>query len=86
MNYALIENGQVVNLIWLYPGNESDFAAAVPCGDVPVCIGDTYDGSQFLREGQRVLTPLEEAQNIIAELDAALLEVQYQMLIGGFDE
>ena len=85
MNYALIENGQVVNLIWLYPGNESDFPGAVPCGDVPVRIGDTYDGSQFLREGQRVLTPLEKAQNIIAELDAALLDAQYQLLIGGLE-
>ena len=30
MNYALIENGVVPNLIWLYSGNEADFPSAVP--------------------------------------------------------
>lgn len=86
MNYALIENGQVVNLIWLHPDNAADFPGAVPCGDVPVQMGDEYDGERFLRDGQQVLTQWENMSNHMAELDEALLELQYQELIGGFEE
>ena len=28
MNYALIENGVVTNLIWLYPANAAEFPGA----------------------------------------------------------
>ncbi len=86
MNYALVEAGVVVNLIWLYPGNEAEFPGAVPCGDVPVMIGDQYENGCFLREGAQVLTPLQEARNTIAELDAALLEAQYLNITGGLEE
>ena len=44
MNYALVEDGVVTNVIWLYPANASDFPSAVPMGDVPTAIGDTWDG------------------------------------------
>lgn len=70
MNYALIENGVVVNIIWLHPHNESEFPNAVAMNDRPVGIGDTYDGADFYRDGVKVLTPLEEAQAQIAELEA----------------
>ena len=86
MKYAWIEEGRVVNLIWLYPGNEEDFPACVPCGDVPVRLGDCWDGRRFLRDGQPVLTPVETLENTVAELDAALLEAQYQILIGGIEQ
>lgn len=72
MNYALIENGVVTNIIWLYPGNASDFPGAVPCGDLPVAIDDTYDGEQFYRAGERVLTALEQAQKDAEDMAAAL--------------
>lgn len=75
MNYALIENGIVRNIIWLYPGNAADFPAAVPCGDYPVSIGDTYTDGVFYRDGERLLTPIEQeraaAQEAIAETEAA---------------
>lgn len=73
MNYALIENGIVTNIIWLYPGNASDFPNAVPLGDVPAGIGDTYEDGVFYRDGERVLTPVEQA---LAEAYAA--EKAYQ--------
>lgn len=73
MNYALIQNGIVTNIIWLYPGNASDFPNAVPTNDIPVAIGDTYTDGVFYRNGERVLTELEQA---IAEADAA--EAAYQ--------
>ncbi len=47
MNYALIENGIVTNLIWLHPGNAADFPGAVPLGDIPAAIGDTYVNGVF---------------------------------------
>lgn len=72
MNYALVENGVVTNIIWLYPGNASDFPSSVPCGDLPVAIEDTYDGEHFYRGGERVLTPLEQARKDAEDMQAAL--------------
>ena len=72
MNYALIENGVVTNIIWLYSGNAGDFPDAVRCGDVPVAIGDTYDGHDFYREGVRVLSPVEQARKDAEDMEAAL--------------
>lgn len=72
MNYAVVENGTVTNIIWLYPGNASDFPGAVPCGELPVAIGDTYDGEHFYRGGERVLTALEQAQKDAEDMAAAL--------------
>lgn len=72
MNYAIVENGTVTNIIWLYPANASDFPGAVPCGELPVAIGDTYDGEHFFRDGVQVLTPLEQAQKDAEDMAAAL--------------
>lgn len=87
MNYALIENGIVTNIIWLYPGNANDFPNAVRMNDIPVSIGDTYEDSVFYHNGERVLTNLEYIQkyyeSTISELDTALLEQTYNNLTGG---
>ena len=72
MNYALIENSIVTNLIWLYPGNTGDFPNAVPCGDYPVAIGDTYTDGVFYRDGERLLTPVEQAHAENADMQEAL--------------
>lgn len=72
MRYAIITDGVVTNVIVLYPGNAADFPTAVPCGDVPVAIGDTYDGEHFYRGGERVLTALEQAQKDAEDMQAAL--------------
>lgn len=72
MNYALIENGVVTNIIWLYSGNAEDFPSSVPCGDVPAAIGDTWDGEHFYREGAQVLSPVEEARKDAEDMQAAL--------------
>lgn len=73
MNYALVENGVVTNIIWLYSANAEDFPSAVPCVDVPVAIGDTYDGQDFYREGARVLSPVEQARKDAEDMEAALM-------------
>ncbi len=72
MNYALIENGVVTNLIWLYPANAAEFPGAVPLGDIPAAIGDTWDGEHFYRNGEQVLSPLERAQAETQDMEAAL--------------
>lgn len=59
MNYAFIEEGVVVNLIWLDPANESNFPNAVACKNYPVWIGDTYDGENFYRDGEKLKTQSE---------------------------
>ena len=72
MNYALVENGKVTNLIWLNPDNADDFPNAVPLGDIPAAIGDTWDGTRFLRDGQPVLTAAEQAAADAQDMRAAL--------------
>ena len=72
MRYAIITDGIVTNVIILYPGNAADFPTAVPCGDVPVATGDTYDGEHFYRGGERVLTALEQARKDAEDMAAAL--------------
>lgn len=70
--YALVENGVVTNVMVLYPPSAAEFAGAVPCGEIPVAIGDTYDGEHFYRGGERVLTALEQAQKDAEDMQAAL--------------
>lgn len=70
--YALVENGVVTNVMVLYPPSAAEFEGAVPCGEIPVAIGDTYDGEYFYRGGERVLTPLEQARKDAEDMQAAL--------------
>lgn len=72
MRYAVIEDGVVVNVIILYPGGAKSFPDAVPCGEVPVAIDDTWDGEHFYREGARVLSFVEEARKDAEDMEAAL--------------
>lgn len=83
MHYALINNGVVTNVIWLYPGNEPDFpnAVAIDAGR-PVSMGDTYADGKYYRDGSEVLTSDETT---IAELDEALLDAAYENVIGGLE-
>ena len=72
MNYALVENGVVTNLIWLYPANAAEFPGAVPMGGIPAAIGDTWDGEHFYRNGERVLTFVEQVQKDTEDMRSAL--------------
>jgi len=65
MTYAIVQDGIVTNVIELLPGNASDFPEAVPIGEVPAGIGDTYDGNRFYRDGQPVLS---ETETLIAQM------------------
>ena len=80
MNYAVMEDGVVTNIIVLYPSNAKDFPGDVPCGDVPVGIGDTWDGQDFYRDGQKVVSPLtaarQEVQTMQEELPMLKAQIQ----------
>lgn len=73
MNYALVENGIVTNIIWLYETNADEFPDAVRLGERQVEIGDTYEDGKFFRDGAEVLTA-EEAAVQAAALYAEALE------------
>lgn len=75
MNHAIVIDGIVENIIWMVPGTR--FEHAVPCNDVPVEIGDTYDDGVFYRKGEKVLTELEKAEQEHAAEMAALIEEIY---------
>lgn len=77
MKYALIQEGRVVNVIWLYPGNAADFPNAAKVGDLAVGIGDTYEDGCFYKDGQLVKSDLQLAEEVIAQLDAAIVELEY---------
>lgn len=66
MNYALIEKGVVINIIWLSPSNAADFPNAVSYGSRPVQIGDTYIDEKFYHDGKEILTQIEQAQMALA--------------------
>lgn len=72
MNYALVENGIVTNIIWLYETNADEFPSAVKLGERQVEIGDTYEDGRFYRDGVEVLTAEEEAVQAAALYAEAL--------------
>lgn len=52
MRAAVVENGVVTNIIIISDGYDGN---AIPTGDIPVAIGDTYDGTDFWRDGEKVV-------------------------------
>ena len=62
MRYAIVENNIVTNIIALNPAGEKYFPSAVCIDNRPVFIGDFYDeeNQNFMRDGEKVLTPEEE--------------------------
>ena len=62
MNYAIVTDGIVTNIIWMLQANEVEFPGAVLIDNRPVTIGDSYAGGVFLRDNEPVLTRAEELQ------------------------
>lgn len=56
MRAAIIHNGTVENIIVITDG----YGGAIPTGDLPVAIGDTYDGADFWKNGEKVTLPQPE--------------------------
>lgn len=72
MNYALISNGIIINIIWIHESNVGKFPNAVPLNDIPAGIGDTFDGEHFYRDGERILTEKEKLLQHILDAEQAL--------------
>ena len=72
MNYAIIENGVVGNVIVLRPANAGEFPDAVALHDRPVGIGDSYQDGKFWRDGEEVLTAAEKIAAMQTAAVAAL--------------
>lgn len=81
MNYALIEDGVVTNVIWLHPGNASDFPNAVALNDIPAEIGDSYVDGAFYRDGEKIVSAMESARMEAREANEIL-----DSLIGGVED
>lgn len=73
MNFALLDNGIVTNIIWINPEQQSEFQPGAPTGDLPVMVGDTYENGKFYRNGEEVtpLTPAPEPTEQRYTLDEA---------------
>lgn len=83
-NLALVENGVVTNVIWGLVYNMQEFPGAVRVDDLAVQVGDTYDGERFYHDGaqvQSVIERLAAAETAIAELDEAVIELEYQNIL-----
>ena len=73
--YALVENAKVTNIVSADKrGADSLIAAGLNLiqTDKPVSIGDDYTDGKFYRDGNEVLTPLEEALLVQADMKEAL--------------
>lgn len=88
-NMARIKDGVVINIEWC-SDNVIQTDTLVNIEDRLVNIGNTYTEGKFYDNGIEVLTEKEilykqlaEYEEELAELDAALLDAQYQNIIGG---
>lgn len=72
--YAKIKDGAVANLITLRQSQEAEFPDCVPALDeLPVQIGDAYDGGKFFRDGRQVKSDLEKTTDQLHTTSAAAL-------------
>ena len=73
MNYALLDNGIVTNIIWIKPEQQSEFQPGAPTGDLPVMTGDTYEDGKFYRNGIEITpeSPSPEPTEQLYTLDEA---------------
>ena len=72
---ALVENGGVVNILWC-SDRESETETLIDTADRPAAIGDSYESGKFYRNGEEVLTPLEEARKQLEEMALELADAK----------
>ena len=68
---ARVKDGIVTNVEW-YANDAQSTDSLVFLDGRPAGIGDTYDGSDFYRNGKKVVTVEERLQNENADMRAAL--------------
>lgn len=72
---ALVDNGVVVNILWC-SDRESETETLIDTADRPAAIGDSYESGKFYRNGEEVLTPLEEARKQLEEMALELADAK----------
>lgn len=72
---AVLKENTVVNVIWCSDREPETDTLKNP-GGRPVSIGDAYAEGKWYRDGEEILTPLEEAEKKNAEYEAALCEIE----------
>ena len=71
---AIVADGIVTNMIWCSDSQpETEFL--IDPADRPVGIGDTYKGGKWYRDGVEILTPLEQAQKELADLQFQIADM-----------
>lgn len=75
MNYALIKDGIVKNVIDLHPMNANDFPGAIPADGVAASIGDTYTDGVFYRDGVEVKPYAVAKSEEMDDMHTALVEL-----------
>lgn len=92
MRCAVINNNIVENIAEVNDGEIFKYPDLILIGDILVDLGDSYIDGTFYRNGEKVLTGEEmlgniimENDQIIAELDAALLDITYENIVGGLE-
>lgn len=72
---AIITDGTVTNMIWCSDYTPETETRKDP-GDRPVGIGDTYtNGKWYDASGMEILTPLEQAQKELADLQSQIADM-----------
>lgn len=73
-NMARIDNNIVINIEWC-SDNQEQTESLIDLADRPVGIGDTFDGVDFYRNGEKLLSDFDRLRNELADADAALAEL-----------
>lgn len=74
-NMARVYDGVVLNVVWC-TDTQPETETLVATSNRSVTAGDTYSDGKFYRDGEEILTPLEEALKKNAEYEAALSEIE----------
>ena len=78
MNYAVVEDGVVTNVISLCYCQAFSFPNAVPMNDIPAIIGDQYLDGVFYRDGSALIS---DTDLLVSRLDNEILNLEYEALL-----
>lgn len=71
MVMAQIENGVIVNIFEIIPGQEAEFPDAICIDGRPTGIGDTHENGKFYHDGVECKTDSEILAELLAQPDGA---------------
>lgn len=66
-NMARLRAGMVVNIEWL-PDRTQETETLKEMGDVPAAVGDSWGNGKFYRNGEVLMSPMEDMANALAIL------------------